>query len=68
VYKTNTNFVLCKIKGINCDELYDFCMKKGIIIRRASNFKDLDDHYVRFAIKDRYKNDLLLSILETVEV
>lgn len=67
VYKTNTNFVLCKLKQMNCNELYDLCMKKGIIIRRASNFKDLDDSYVRFAIKDRYKNDLLLSTLETLE-
>lgn len=67
VYKTNTNFVLCKIKGINCNKLYDYCMEKGIIIRKASNFKGLDDSYVRFAIKDRCRNDLLLRILENVE-
>lgn len=67
VYKTNTNFVLCKIKEMDCDKLYDICLEKGIIVRRASNFKGLDDHYVRFAIKDRERNDLLLSILENVE-
>lgn len=67
VYKTNTNFVLCKIRKMDCNKLYDICFAKGVIIRRASNFKGLDDSFVRFAIKDRARNDLLLSILEDVE-
>lgn len=64
VYNTKANFVLCKLKGIDAYKLYDFCLDKGIIIRKASNFIGLNDRYVRFAIKDRYNNDLLIHILE----
>ena len=67
VYKTRCNYVLCKLVGPNDSRLYDFCLKKGIIIRKASNFRGLNDSYVRFAIKDRKNNDLLLSVLESIE-
>ena len=68
VFKTNCNFVLCKLKGISSPQLYKHCIEKGISIRQAYNFRGLDDRYVRFAIKDRCNNDLLLSILKKVEV
>lgn len=68
VFNTNCNFVLCKLKGISSPQLYKHCIEKGISIRQAYNFRGLDDRYVRFAIKDRYNNDFLLSILKKVEV
>lgn len=67
VYETKCNYVLCKLKLINDTKLYDLCLEKGIIIRKASNFRALDDSFVRFAIKDRVNNDLLLSVLESIE-
>lgn len=66
VYKTKSNFVLCRLRNIDVYKLYDFCLKKGIIIRKASNFKGLDDKCVRFAIKDRYNNDILLRVLKEI--
>jgi threonine-phosphate decarboxylase len=63
VYKSKSNFILCKLKGISDVELYAYCMKNGIAIRRASNFKGLDDSFVRFAVKDRNSNDRLIEVL-----
>ena len=68
VFNTNCNYVLCKLKDISSSQLYKHCLEKGIIIRQAYNFRGLDENYVRFAIKDRCNNDLLLSILKKVEV
>lgn len=64
VYSSFSNYLLCRLKGITDEELYNFCMKKGIVIRRASNFKGLDEGYVRFAIKDRNLNNKLLEVLK----
>jgi len=66
VYNTNSNYVLCKLKGISGEELYNLCMEQGILIRRARNFKGLDDRFVRFAIKDRELNLKLLEVLMTL--
>lgn len=38
-------------------------IEKNVLIRDASNFKFLDKHFVRLAIKDRKSN---LKILETL--
>lgn len=66
VYKTYSNFVLCKLKGIDCDRLYELCLKEGIVIRKCDNYRDLDKGFVRFAIKDRAKNELLIKKLNSV--
>lgn len=68
VYKSRCNFVLCKLKNISGSELYEICRENGVIIRLASNFRGLNDNYVRFAIKDRESNDILLNILRSIEI
>lgn len=66
VYKTHSNYVLCKLKDVNCDELYDFCMKNCISIRKCSNFKGLNNNFVRFAIKDRESNVKLINVMKNL--
>lgn len=66
VYKTHANFILCKLKGIDCNTLYERCLKKQILIRRASNFKGLDENFVRFAVKDRKNNATLINALKNI--
>lgn len=63
VYNTNTNFVLVKLKGISGQELYNKCLDGNYVIRRANNFRTLEDNYVRFAIKDREKNQHFIRFL-----
>ncbi|MFL0246382.1 pyridoxal phosphate-dependent aminotransferase [Candidatus Clostridium stratigraminis] len=67
IYFSFSNYILCRLKGITDEELYNFCMKKGIIIRRASNFKGLNEYFVRFAIKDRKLNNKLLEAIKQIE-
>ncbi|MCY6356314.1 histidinol-phosphate transaminase [Clostridium sp. ZS2-4] len=67
VYPTYSNYVLCKLKNIDCNTLYGLCLKEGIVIRKADNFKGLGKYYVRFAIKDRKLNDILLKALKKIE-
>lgn len=66
VYESKCNFILCKLKDISCQELYDYCIGRGIAIRKSSNFKGLDDSFVRFAVKDRDNNNRLLEVLKTM--
>lgn len=63
VYETHSNYVLCELNGITDEELYNLCLKEDIVIRKASNFRGLDESFVRFAIKDRELNIKLLDVL-----
>ena len=66
VYDTFSNFILCRIQGVNCEELYKRCLEKGILIRKCSNFKGLDCRFIRLAIKDRAKNQKLINLLKKI--
>ncbi|MEW8955071.1 histidinol-phosphate transaminase [Clostridium sp.] len=66
VYDTKSNYCLCKLKDISDEELYRYCLNKGVLIRRASNFQGLDNSYVRFAIKNRELNNILINILRNI--
>lgn len=62
-YKTECNFILIKLFNISSTNLRDKMIEKNILIRDASNFKFLDFHFVRLAIKDRESN---LKVLEAL--
>ena len=62
-YKTECNFILIKLFNISSENLREKMIEENILIRDASNFKFLDYHFVRFAIKDRQSN---LKMLETL--
>lgn len=66
VYLTYSNFVLCKLKNIDCHKLYDLCLEKGIVIRKCDNFKGLNEEYVRLAIKDRQSNEKIIEVLNSI--
>ena len=63
VYKTECNFILIKLSNITSESLREKMIERNILIRDASNFKFLDYHFVRLAIKDRKSN---LKMLETL--
>lgn len=67
VFLTYANFVLCKIRNISLNQVYDYCLHKGVIIRKADNFRGLDKNFIRFAIKDRSSNEKLLDILRHLQ-
>lgn len=71
VYKTDTNFILIKLRKINSKELRKLMIAEGIVVRDASNFVYLDDRFIRLAVKDRETNivviDKLKKVLESLD-
>lgn len=68
IFPTRANFILCKLDNVNEEQVYNFCIKQGIIIRKAHNFKGLDQSFIRLAIKDRVSNEKLLKILKGINI
>lgn len=59
VYPTDTNFMLIKLScGKTSSQIKEIMVKKyGILIRDCSNFKGLNDSFIRINIKDSLNND-----------
>lgn len=64
IYTTYSNFILCRLQEIDCNKIYDLCLIENILIRKADNFNGLDINYIRLAIKDRERNERLVSVLK----
>lgn len=67
VYQTDSNFVLVRLSNLTGRDLYQYLLVNRILIRTCSNYRNLDDSYVRFAIKSREDNNKLLSELKKLE-
>ena len=69
VFKPYANFLLVKILNtITSSQLKTELLKKKILIRDASNFKFLNDRFVRIAVKDRTNNELLVKTLQSFDL
>ncbi|MFZ5987950.1 MAG: pyridoxal phosphate-dependent aminotransferase [Bacillota bacterium] len=68
VFKPQTNFILIKIlrDKLTSARLKDDMAKKGILIRDASNFRGLNEKYIRIAVKDRESNLKFLKVLKEI--
>ncbi len=68
VLPSSCNFFLCKIisnNGKNIEDLSKYLIEKhGILIRNASNFRNLDEKYFRVAAQTRNDNLLLIEALK----
>ena len=61
---TRTNFMLCKMAGHTAAQLKDYLARKhGMLIRDASNFKDLTPHHFRIASQTPAENDALVEAI-----
>ena len=60
------NFFLVKImkEGITSAEVFDFLIKKGLMIRDCSSFTNLKGEYIRFCIMNPEDNTRLLDGLK----
>ena len=63
LYPTTANFLLIKIEkqGITSKSLRELLIKKGILIRDCSNFRNLNNKYIRIAVRSREENLKLLK-------
>jgi len=66
VYPGQANFLLVRGErpGFHAGDLYRFLLERGLLIRRADNFRGLDHRYFRLAIRRRPENRRLLKALE----
>lgn len=65
-YRTNTNFILIQLLNKTSAEVREKMIERGIVVRDASNFVGLNNHYIRLAIKDRENNKKVLQALGEV--
>lgn len=65
-YKPSANFIFCKITcpKISSGRLYEFCGKNAITIRDCSDFRGLDNTFIRVAVRKRQENKKLIRILK----
>lgn len=66
VYDTETNFVLIKLIYTTAERFRQQMIEKNILVRNASNFRFLDNSFVRLAIKDRERNQKVIETMKEV--
>lgn len=64
VFQSQAAFILIKLYKYHQDFLFDYFLKRGILIRKASNFNGLDKSFIRVAVKSRVLNKKLLNIFK----
>lgn len=59
VWKTSANYILLK----SDIDLYEECLKRGLLIRDCSNYVGLEGGYYRIAVRTKEENEVLLKVL-----
>lgn len=65
-YDTNTNFILIKTKQPS-KILQKKLLHLNILVRDCSNFRGLDNHHIRIAVRTHKENQQLVSALEHIQ-
>lgn len=65
-YRPYANFLLLKItqKNKTAFDVFETCIKNGLMIRDCSSFQCLDGEYIRFCIMQPEANSRLLTVLK----
>ncbi len=68
VYPSCSNFLLVKIlnKDVTSEQVFDYCIRRKLMIRDCSTFPFLDNSFIRFCIMSPEKNNELLQALAEV--
>ena len=67
-YLAYANFILLKIQKpvLTSYDVFDACIRQGLMIRDCSSFECLDGEYIRFCIMNLEDNTRLLNILSSL--
>lgn len=67
-FTPKANFILVDIKetGLTAAQLKEELLKLGILIRDCSSFRELDDSYIRIAVRTRPENQKLLQFVKKI--
>ena len=64
IYPAYANFLLVRLTdGTTSHEMFERCIKKGLMIRDCSSFEGLDGEYIRFCFRKEEENNALLDTL-----
>ena len=68
LYPSMGNFQLVRIlkKDLDAHQVFEHCIRKGLMIRDCSNFPTLDEQYFRFCYMMPEDNDRLLLALDEI--
>ncbi|MGN0438879.1 MAG: pyridoxal phosphate-dependent aminotransferase [Lachnospiraceae bacterium] len=69
VFKPDANFILIKLlkEDLTATEVFEYCLKKGFMIRDCTDYEGLGEKYVRFCFLKPEQNDRMVNtILEIV--
>lgn len=65
VIPSHTHFFLCRLENKKASELKSYLIDNfGILIRDATNFRGLDEHYFRIATQSREENNMLIKAIK----
>ncbi|MGI6006878.1 MAG: pyridoxal phosphate-dependent aminotransferase [Ruminococcus sp.] len=62
VFDSQANYIFFR----GPEDLYENCLKEGILIRDCSNYSGLDRGYFRTAVKNHRENTQLIAVLEKI--
>ncbi|HIR91881.1 MAG TPA: threonine-phosphate decarboxylase [Candidatus Egerieimonas intestinavium] len=68
LYPTMGNYQLVRIlkEGVTSRQVFEHCIRQGLMIRDCSNFPTLDDRYFRFCFMLPQDNDRLVQALREI--
>ncbi|MDR3292234.1 MAG: hypothetical protein LBT10_08835, partial [Methanobrevibacter sp.] len=62
------NYLLCKLENLTDKDIYLYLKNKNILIRTCSNYRGLNNQFIRIAINDRESNKKLIKCLNKFKV
>jgi len=66
--KSDVNFYLIQLRNGRSKQIRDLLLEKnGILVRDCSNFRGMNDKYIRVAVRTRSENLSLLNSLESLD-
>lgn len=66
--KSDVNFYLIRLSNGHCRQIRDLLLKKnGILVRECSDFKGMNDKYIRVAVRTHDENLALFDALESID-
>jgi histidinol-phosphate/aromatic aminotransferase/cobyric acid decarboxylase-like protein/choline kinase len=66
-YKSEANYIFCKVIEKNSHQIAkDLCSKYSILIKDCSGKENIDDQYIRVAVRDTFDNEYLIKSLKSL--
>lgn len=67
-YEPYGNFILVKIlkEGLTSQDVFEHCIRKGLMIRDCSSFENLEGEYIRFCMMSPKDNQRLMDCLKEI--